>query len=336
MSVKSITKTRWAIEPDRVTVYPYGLSFILAAVLAVLYAGLFFVFISYANMGFTVTIPVVAFFVFILLLFWLQGYTHVTFDNRTQQMRKYLFGFIPVKTIPLAKLHAINPVSNLAGSYNYRAFSTDNKYGKGTIVSCRYTKADDPNAIAFVELAIPAIYAFLPEEEDGISETSALITDYRYFSGANGIYTMKNKKIGALILGGFLIFWAVWIVFTGAMSDTGARYLVILILLGMGLVFVNAAYTKVIIDTNNQTLQRTGPTGWGNKVYNLHDFTGFQTIRQTMNFIYSGTEVQMYFAAREANKEDVIMLQNFRSSGQIERFLQEMYQIMGPIAVRNV
>ena len=118
-------------------------------------------------------------------------------------------------------------------------------------------------------------------------------------------------------------------------TSPGAKFFITVILIIVGLVFINAAFTKVEINTIDQTLKRTGLIKLGNKFYALQDFTGFQTVRKSVNFIYTGTEVHMYFSPSGASKQEVIVLQTLRNSKQIERFLQEMYQIMDEIGVET-
>ncbi|TDO24282.1 hypothetical protein [Pedobacter duraquae] len=338
MSIKSITKTKWSIEPGRVIVYPNGLSFILAGVLSLIFAGIFFLFLYYENMGMSLSWGIIIVFIAPLVLLWLHGYTQIIFDNANQTMKKMLFGIFPVKTIPFSRIHTINAVSNMGGGYNYRVFTKENKFGRGTTVSCGYSKTDDPNAIAFVEEAVPAIYAFLDQSYNPAADAPEFIDSYKYFTAENGIYTLKNKRLGAIIFGLFFIALGVWMAMVDAMGNEtspGAKFFITVILIIVGLVFINAAFTKVEINTIDQTLKRTGLIKLGNKFYALQDFNGFQTVRKSVNFIYTGTEVHMYFSPSGTFKQEVIVLQTLRNSNQIERFLQEMYQIMDEISVQT-
>ncbi|WP_311947969.1 hypothetical protein [Mucilaginibacter terrae] len=330
MSLKSLSKTRWKIEPDRVTVYPYGVFHIFTIILAIIFAGLLFVYFRYENSGFGSSLPIVLLFALMLIFFWGSAYTYIEFDSRVGRMRKMLMGFLPVKNIPFAKLQGINPVSNVAGSYNYRLFRKDARYGKGIVVSSGYTKNDDPNAIAFVEEAVPVIHGFL-DLHDTLNppELVESITSYKYFNQQGNIYTLKNKKAGAIVFGLIFIGLGFYILFATIQSIIGALIITAIMFI-LGLAFINAAFTKISFDTENKTIQRTGLFKFFNRTYSFGNFAGIQTLRRTYNFIYVGTDVNMYFDAPDkAGKQNMLTVISLKKSADIERFLQEIYKIMG-------
>ncbi|MFD1257966.1 hypothetical protein ACFQ3S_14250 [Mucilaginibacter terrae] len=331
MSVKSLSQTRWKLEPDRVTVYPYGLSYILSGVLAVCFAVILLLYVKYQNTTINDSLPLVLVLLLTVVLFWGFAGTSIVFDNRKGNMRKLLMGFIPVTTIPFAKLQGISPVSNLYGSYKYRLFRKDNKYGKGLLVSCAYTKNDDQNAVAFVEEAATTIHSYLDAHDSPSDYVTEPITSYKYFEEQDGKYLLKKNKIGSTLLGLALLAIGIHELTPGAWLghdlSIGRICMLIFTIVG-GPAIILAGYTNITLDTTVRTLERKSPIGLSNRRYSFDDFNGVQTVRKSMNFIYSGTEVQLYFLKPGAEKQEVIVLQNFYKTSNVERFVQEVNTIM--------
>jgi hypothetical protein len=331
MSIKSLVQTRWKIEPDRVIIYPYGLSYILSAVLAVLFAGLFFVYVKYQNSSVNDAVPLISVMLVIVLLFWAFGETSIEFDNKSATMRKKLMGFLPTASIPFSNLHGITPVSNLYGSYKYRLFRKDNKYGKGILVSCSYTKNEDPNAIAFVDEAATIIHQYLDVYVLPTDHINPQITTYKYFTEEGGRFLLKKNKIGSTILGLVLFGIGVHELLPGAWLGNewamGRIFMLLFLLVGGAAIFL-AGYTNITLDITNRTLERKSPIGLGNKLFSFDDFNGIQTVRRSTNFIYSGTDVQLFFIKHGTDKEEAIVLQTFIRSSRVERFVQEVNAII--------
>jgi hypothetical protein len=331
MSIKSLVQTRWKLEPDRVTIYPYGLCYILSAVLAVLFSGLLFVYLKYQNSSLNDAFPLVFILLLIVVLFWCFAGTSIEFDNISGTMRKKLMGFLPITSIPFSKLQGISPVSNLYGSYKYRLFRKDAKYGKGILVSSAYTKNEDPNAISFVEEAATTIHQYLDAYVLPTDYISAPITTYKYFAEQGDKFLLKKNKIGSTILGLILLGVGIHELMPGAWLGNelaiGRIFMLAFLIVGGGAIFL-AGYTQVTFDVIHRTLERKSPIGLGNRIYSFDDFNGIQTIRRSMNFIYSGTDVQLFFLQRGTDKEEAIVLQSFNKSSNVERFIQEVNSIM--------
>jgi hypothetical protein len=331
MSIKTLLKTRWKIEPDRVTIYPYGLSYLLSGILAVLFAGIFFVYLKYQNSSVNDAVPLISVLLVIVLLFWGFGETSIEFDNKTATMRKKLMGFLPITSIPFSNLHGISPVSNLYGSYKYRLFRKDNKFGKGILVSCAYTKNEDPNAIAFVDEAATIIHEYLDVYVLPTDQIDPQITTYKYFTKEDGKFLLKKNKVGSTIFGLLLFGTGVHELLPGAWLGNewalGRIFMLLFLLIGGAAIFL-AGYTDITFDTTNRTLERKSPIRLGNKRFSLDDFNGIQTVRRSTNFIYSGTDVQLYFIKRGTDKEEAIVLQTFTRSSKVERFVQEVNAII--------
>lgn len=338
MSLKSLAQTRWKLEPERVTIYPYGLSYILSAVLAVAFAVILFLYLKYQNASLSDSLPLVLVLLLIVVLFWSFAATSIEFDNRSGNMRKLLMGIIPLTTIPFAKIQGISPVSNLYGSYKYRLFRKDAKYGKGVLVSCAYTKNDDPNAVAFVDEAVTTIHSYLDAHDSPSDFVSAPITSFKYFEEQNGQYILKKNKVGSTILGLALLAIGIHELTPGAWLghdlSIGRICMLIFTIVG-GPAIILAGFTSVTFDTIKRTIERKSPIGLGNRLYSFDDFNGIQTVRKSMNFIYSGTEVQLFFIKPAAEKQEVIVLQSFYRSSNVERFVQEVNALIYDTGSKN-
>lgn len=328
MSLKSLSKTRWSLEPQRVVIYPYGVFYIFTLVFALFATGLFLVYVTYQNTTFAESLPFVLFLLLIVAIFWGHAGTYVEFDHSKGHMRKMFLGFIPATTTPLSKLQGINVVSNMAGSYNYRLFRKDSRYGKGLVVSCGYTKSNDPNALAFVEEAVPLIHQFLDQYDTPADYVKVPLTSYRFFTQEGPVFTVKNAKAGAIVIGLFFIAIGISML---ALQTNGllAKVVIIAIMLGIGFIFFNAAYTETTFNTDTQLLERRGWIKAFNKRYHFGAFAGLQTVRQSFNFVYTGTSINMYFLVPgKADRQDVFAIASFRKSAQVERFVDELHQIM--------
>lgn len=329
MSLKSLSQTRWRIEPNRVTIYPYGVFYTFAGIMAVLLSGLLVLYVKYQNTTVSESLPLLLVILLIVVLFWSFAATYIEFDNQNARMRKMFMGFLPTTTISFAKLQGINLVSNMGGSYNYRLFQKDSRYGKGIIVSSGYTKNDDPNAIAFVEDTVPVIHGYLDLHDTPGDYIAEPISSFRFFNQESSNYTVKNKKVGAIIFG--LMFLVVGFYLLTLQTDgILVKVVIVAATLFLAAIFFNAAYTKIIFNTSAQAIQRSGPINYFNKSYPFTSFAGIQTVRRSMNFIYIGTDINMYFDLPDKNgKQDLLTVSTFRRSANIDRFIKEMHQIMG-------
>lgn len=334
MTFRSLTQTRWKIEPDRVTLFPNGFSYVLSVILAIALAGILLIFSRYMNESIGGSLPLVLLLLFVVVLFWAHGNTYVVFDGQLQRMQKKLMGLIPVTTVPFHDLQGIQVVTSLLyGGYNYRAFTKANRYGKGTTVSSGYSRADDPNALALIHSVLPAIYKLMNTHEDlsAAATPPEPITQYRYFTGHPGNYTLKKNKPAGILIGLALLGLGIYMMIDSpffADLDSFRRGIILLFLLVCGPAIILAVFTRIVFDPQRQTVSRISPVGLGNRQYQFSEFTGFQTIRRSINFIYSGTDVHMYFAPAGQSKEVALVLRSFRNPHKIDRFVAEVQQIM--------
>jgi hypothetical protein len=336
MALKKFAQTRWDIETQRVTLYPYRIFNALSIAFAIVLAG--FVIFAYVMvnqdpiLSFSTGIPIFITFGVIVGLIWAIGRTKVVFDNDDKVMRKKLFGVLSIRSERFDDLAHVGIVRNTMGGFNYRAFPKSNKYGKGIVVSASYGKDDDPNAIALNSEAFPVIAQFLSAGYNPVESANEVIMDFKFYDNHPPYYAIKRNIAGSLILGLGLLALGINEITNHSIthdSDTFHTDLVIGLFLIFGLFLIYSAFTKVIFDTNAKTVSRTNPLGMGNQTYNFADFVNFQITRRTTNMIYSGTDVKMYFQIPGSNKQKILPLKSFRSTKKIERFLQESRYIMG-------
>jgi hypothetical protein len=270
----------------------------------------------------------VAFVVFFIAF----GRTSIEFDGSTGMMRKKLLGFIPVKVVPFTKLFGINPVTTLGGGYTYRIFEKDNRYGKGIVISSGYQKNNDPNAVAFVEEAVTVIHRLLDEHAPLTDVKAEPISSFRYFDQVDGKYVIKRNKVGPTIFGVAMLFVGIHELLPGAWLGNeiafGRIAMLAFLILG-GAAIILAAFTTIAFDQAAGTVERKSPIGLGNKTYAFQNFTGIQTVRKSVNFIYTGTDVQVFFMDASGIKQEALILSSFRRSKNVERFINEVNQIMG-------
>ena len=331
MSLKSLSKTSWKIEPDRIVIYPYGLSYILAGVLAVIFAVGYIVFLTYLNSSFESSMPLLLTLVATIILFVGWAGTYIEFDLSGGIMRKKLMGILPIASVPFSRIHGITPVSNMMGSYKYKVFKKDDRYGKGMLVSCAYVKTDDPNAIAFVEEVATPIHQHLAAHDAPEDYKPFRVDSYEFFSVEGGAYTLKKNRIGSILFGLALLSIGIHeltpVAWLGDGYSVGRICFLLFTLIG-GPAIILAGFTDVTLNKSSRLLTRTSPIGLGNKTFSFDDFNGVQTVRKSTNFIYSGTDVQVYFLKPGAQKEDVIVLQSFFSTKKVERFITELNSII--------
>ena len=328
-SPKSLTKTRWNIEGNRVVVYPHRVSYILGAVMALVFAGIMVLYLTNVHGDTAVSVPFFIFLVAIPVLFFAFGNTYVEFDGSRGSMQRKLFGLIPGKTVPMSDLHGINVVTQ-AGGYKYKMFSKKDRYGRGVLVSSGYSKNTDANAQAFVEQVVPVVHGYLDQYGPAVDSAPQPITSYTYYDNTGGSYTIKNRKTGLIIFGILFLAFGLHEWIDPWMKDVSTlqKVLVIVVCVGIGLGFMHAAFSSIVFDTGSQIIKRTGPLGWGNKTISFTDFAGFQTIRKSTNSVYTGTEIQMYYRIPNTQQQAAMMLHMLKSSEQIERFLEETKNIM--------
>ncbi|SFE59093.1 hypothetical protein SAMN05518672_10833 [Chitinophaga sp. CF118] len=322
----SISKTQWEIESDRVIIRPHRIVFILASVLAVVFIALFLL-VQKESPGHMV--PLVVVMALVWLPFVLGGFTYVIFDRNASRMKKMLFGFLPIRNVPFEKLYQVNIVTQGSGGFNFRIYTKANKYGRGTMISSHYGKDTDPNAVAFSNEVIPLIHQYL-DAVAPLKPENTEITNYEYFTEADGIYTLKVKKAGLLVFGSIFLALGIhectpdaWI----TDLNIAGKLLMTVFQIALGVVFIAAAYTRLIFNTPSRIIERKSPIGIGNRQFSFDSFVNFQTVRKTYNGVYSGTDINMLFEAT-GKKNNVLRASTFKNTQQIERFMLEIRKIL--------
>lgn len=335
MALKKFAQTRWEIETQRVTLYPYRIFTALSIGFGIVFAGfiVFFCLTLYPGRPERAVSSMISLLIglgVIVALVWAVSRTTVVFDNDTRVMRKKLFGLLSIRSEKFDDLQNIGIVRNTTGGYNFRAFLKRNKYGKGIVVSASYSKDDDPNAIALNHEAFTVIDGFLAAGFNHGDNQGEAITDFKYYTANPPYYTIK-RNIGGAVVGLILIVVAVNELINHTLthdSDTFHKVLVIGGFLFMGVAFIFGTLNKVIFDTNAKTVSSINVLGINNQTFNFSDFINFQVTRRTTNMIYSGTDVKMYFEIPGSNKQKVLAIKSFSNTKKIDRFLQESRYIM--------
>lgn len=321
MSINTLRKTRWKSEPRSITVFPYGIFYILSFCLALGF-GLFFV-VNSAPQGAIIAIAV---FVVLVALF---GSTKIVFDNEQQLMQKKLFGFLPTVSLPFEKVEAINIVRNNTRGYNFRVFKKNNKFGKGTIVSAGYSKDTDKNALAFIDEVISPVHAWLDSTQVPEKASSAPIGTYSFFEVNQTEHKVKKSKVFLLAMSAALIAFAVFALIDDSVMANARSFMKYAVIFGsfiFGVLLLVGSFTKIIFDTAGRCVRVVSP--FRNKEYAFEDFDGFQIVRRSTNMIYTGTDVQIYFRANNNQKAGMLVLKTFMGTKKIDRFLEEANNIM--------
>lgn len=325
MSLNDLRKTRWKTDAESITILPFGMFYLVSALFLIFFGVMAIMVMPMTGPGGTLVIAGV--FIAIILIFAAAGATSVVFDAQQKVMQQKLFGVLTIKTIPFEDIHGISIVNSL-GSYSFKLFRKNNKYGKGIAVSSGYAKDTDKNAIAFTQEVIPAVHAYLDMVPQPLDKKT-VITSYEFFDVAPPEYTVKRSKIGIILIGLFIMAYPIAEV-TGYAdlieSSDIFKMLMVYAAIIFGIAVIESAFLKITFDTAAKAVNVTSPTGIRNKQYLFADFIDFQIVRRTTNGAYTGTDVQMYF--RAGAKEKMVVLRGFRSTSKIEQFLDEVHQIM--------
>lgn len=331
MSIKELIKTRWSVESDRITIYPYGWYFVISVILAVLFIGFTIAVYVIEPRSFGTVMPIlIPFFLVMSVLFFGSGYTHIVFDNNNFTMTKRWMGFVPVVTKSFDQLHGVNVMKQSTGGFNFRIYPRNDKFGKGVAISAFYNKETHPNCVAFTQEVIPLIHRYL-DLNSPLPEQKEIITTYQYFTESNGIYTYKQRKVSMVIL--FIACVALGIhectPFAFSMYKSDAMRIAMLV--GPFLfaaIFLNGIFMKIVFDTKNRVIEKTSAARWGNLKMPFGYFQNFHMIRKTTNGAYSGTEVHMIFHEPGAKNTKSMLIRQVQNTKKIDRLVEEIKSIM--------
>jgi hypothetical protein len=315
-------KTKWVIEPDRVSIYPYGILNIMGIFFAVIMIGIS-LFLSNSTGG--TSLPLIAFSAITVLLVFAFARNSVVFDNTSRMMYRKLFGVLNTKTVGFNELHGIKVVTTTAGGYNYRIFLKKDPHGKGVPVSSGFTKRNETNARAYASEVIPAIEHYLAYSRSGPETVSPPVTSFTYYQKDQQLYIVKNSKPGKIFMSLVLMAISIFFIANPAIfkyEESVQKYISIVGCMIGSLAILAVAFTKITFDTYSKTVKRIMPLGLGTKQILFEDFTGFNIVRRTTNMIYSGTDIHMNFHPQGA-KPYTLVVKRFRKTKKIERFLEE-------------
>jgi len=331
MSIKELMKTRWSIERDRITIYPYGWYFVISVIIAVLFIGFTIAVYMLEPYSMGTAMPILLpLFLVMIVLFFAGGYTNIVFDNNNFTMTKRWMGVVPVVTKSFDQLHGVNVMKQTTGGFNFRIYPRDNKFGKGVAISSYYSKDTHPNCIAFTTEVIPLIHKYL-DMNSPLPVQQEIITEYQYFTESNGVYTYKQRKIGMVI---FLIACLALGIHEctpyaySLYKSDALRIAMIVCPFLFGAIFLNGMFMKITFDTKSKMVEKSSPARIGNLKMPFAYFQNFHMIRKTTNGAYSGTEVHMIFYEPGAKNTKSMMIRQVQNTKKIDRLVEEIKSIM--------
>jgi len=165
---------------------------------------------------------------------------------------------------------------------------------------------------------------------DLLDTSSRSANDYRFFKGKDGTFIIKVMRIPSIIFG--LFFFALGInaltVPTPSESVVGISIAVLFVFF-LAFIFLNAAFTKTIVDPINKNIRRTGLLPFLNRCYPFNSIAGIHLIRINVNYIfYIKTSINMHFHTT-GKKDKKLTINALRKSENIEHFIDELYDIIG-------
>ncbi|MFW0714835.1 hypothetical protein [Pedobacter sp. N23S346] len=327
-----MAKTKWIIETNTLTIYPKRSLRILGLIFFILVA-VFIYFLATEMSGYSIATSITYYGLLLMipLLLVLMAESKLIFNGTDRKLYKKI-GFLPIGSIPFDDIAAIEPYETLGSSFSYSLFKKSNRHGKGLAVSAGYSKATDANLIQYQNEVLPKIDELVFANAPIISKQA--IFDFEFFKEEGGVYTLRQNKIGGLILGIIMIgiTVAIWLNPDFMMEEAAfKRILVTYFPLIIGLVFIYAFFSSIKFDKNQGKLIHS--TFGGRKVteYTFDDLVRFQIVRKTTNLIYSGTDVNAEIYLPNKNKMKTLAMRSFIGTKKIDRFLDEANTILGRI-----
>ncbi|PUZ22790.1 hypothetical protein DCC81_20395 [Chitinophaga parva] len=325
----SISKTRWNITADRITLYPFGQLFILGGALGLIFIGL----ITALHLLPGNQLPEYNTLLVLALLvsagFILHGFTYIEFDRNTLRMRKVLFGFIPVLNVPFEKLYGIKLIQRVGAGAGivYRLVYNADKYGKGITVSSGYGQKDK-RAEDFSQTVIPAVHQFLDAAAPAAAPQPTVITEYEYFTWADDVFTVKVKKATNVIVGTCAIALGVYILYAG--SDMGAirQWGIGGACVVVGAIILGTLFTPINFNTRTRLIEKKAPSWAGGTQIPFDNIVDVHLVRHHRNGIYTHTAVSLKYQRAGSGKTGNLPIATLRDSRKIERLLAEINSIV--------
>lgn len=166
VTIKKLIQTRWRIEPDSITIYPYGAIYIMCVLVGIVTVLWMLLMVYAIHEPFLNVIavlwPVTLLYLLMIVFFWLFGRTAIVFDREQKMMYKFLFGFFRTTALPFADIAGITLMRNARGTFRYYVITQEPKWGDtGTGISSAVMNENSPHALDFREHVLTAINNYL-------------------------------------------------------------------------------------------------------------------------------------------------------------------------------
>ncbi len=267
----------------------------------------------------------IGFLILMLLPFIPLIYRKIIFDFKERKV-SINTAFFKMKEYAFNEIEAIKPVSG--DSIYYAIFLKSDKLGKGIRFSPHYTatKQHDKELNEFEIDIIEKVDTELTKKETTTIADIPLGKNFHFFRQRGAEFTNQQyhfflRFFGiATLIGVFFFQYAMW----GDNSGEGiiARIMICI----FPFPFLLSGNDKVVFDTHKATLTLSSWFGILKSQYNLNNFSGFQTIRNSVYFVYTGTELSMYF--NENNNDVKVNLVDFRNTKKLSEYHEEVVEIM--------
>ncbi|WP_316802583.1 hypothetical protein [Pedobacter nototheniae] len=327
-----MAKTKWIIEPGKLTIYPKRGLRLMGLITLIAIAGIS-VYLYTQKEGYTSQLGFgfLGFLLLVPILILLIGENNIVFDGSSRTLYNKIAG-ITIGSTPFDQIAAIEPYQIIGSGFNYRVFKKSNRHGKGLIISAGYSKTSNLNLQAFEQEVLPKIDELVFANAPVMPKQT--IYDFEFFKEEGGAYIVRDNKVAALIFGIILIGVTVIILLSPTFMANEAGFGKILTTyfpVVIGAVLVSTFFSSITFDKNQRQIIHSTFAGRFKKVYAFDDLIRFQIIRKSTNFIYTGTEVKAQIESKAKNKSFELVLRNFRSTKKIERFLDEANTILGRV-----
>lgn len=322
-------KTKWKIEQNRVTIYPFGFMKVLGIVFGLLFLTTFgFMLFLPGSISLGFTVPYVVFFGALVVLVFATSRNSLVFDNNDRKLYRKLFDKFTVATYHFDEIAGVNILNTNLGAFSYRVYLNSNKHGRGIPASSGYSKRTDPNAVAFANDVLPILDSYLKAADLHTNVYKEPITNYEFFIQKDGTFAVKKSRIVLAIIGVVLVYLGYYLVRGTFLNDGDFRgYLAVIAAFAFGFGLIFAAFSTMVFDPQAGVIRNEWPFKMRIIEYPFRNFTGFNIVRRTTNAMYSGTDVRMNFQLADG-KVKVLALRSFRSTKKIERLLEETRSIM--------
>lgn len=327
-----VTLNKYEIDKDKITIYPNRqikiLVYTLFFVFIILTIGLF-VGVDYQVSGKLeinpAIISMIGFLILMLVPFLPIMYRKVIVNFRERKISTHS-AFIKWKEYNFSEIESIKPIAGDA--LYYGIFLHTDKLGKGIRISPHYTsrKQHEREEEAFKTEVIIPIQAALEQKTNTPQNPIKTIRNFHFFQQRGAEFTNRQYHFIARFIGISLLIGVIFLQINMWGHNSGEDILLRVLSCIFPLSFLLTGHDKIHFDTNTATLTTSKWFGLLKSTYNLNNFTGFQSIRNSVNFIYTGTELVMYFEENE--KENKVSLIDYRNTKKLSQYHEEVVEIM--------